>query len=192
MKAFMDRDFLLSSETAKHLYHDYAAAQPIIDYHCHLDPKEIWEDRCFDNITQVWLGGDHYKWRLMRSAGVEERYITGDASDREKFQKWAETLGLAIGNPLYHWSHLELRNYFGYQGVLNGDTAEEVWQLCNEKLKTLSARKLILSSRVRALCTTGPTLHVSSIMSSIPTAAKASISPKIPASSFSTSTTEAG
>ena len=154
MKAFMDRDFLLSSETAKHLYHDYAAAQPIIDYHCHLDPKEIWEDRCFDNITQVWLGGDHYKWRLMRSAGVEERYITGDASDREKFQKWAETLGLAIGNPLYHWSHLELRNYFGYQGVLNGDTAEEVWQLCNEKLKTLSARKLILSSRVRALCTT--------------------------------------
>ena len=150
----MDRDFLLSSETAKHLYHDYAAAQPIIDYHCHLDPKEIWEDRCFDNITQVWLGGDHYKWRLMRSAGVEERYITGDASDREKFQKWAETLGLAIGNPLYHWSHLELRNYFGYQGVLNGDTAEEVWQLCNEKLKTLSARKLILSSRVRALCTT--------------------------------------
>ena len=154
MKAFMDRDFLLSSETAKHLYHDYAAAQPIIDYHCHLDPKEIWEDRCFDNITQVWLGGDHYKWRLMRSAGVEERYITGDASDREKFQKWAETLGLAIGNPLYHWSHLELRNYFGYQGVLNGDTAEEVWQLCNEKLKALSARKLILSSRVRALCTT--------------------------------------
>ena len=154
MKAFMDRDFLLSSETAKHLYHDYAAAQPIIDYHCHLDPKEIWEDRCFDNITQVWLGGDHYKWRLMRSAGVEERYITGDASDREKFQKWAETLGLAIGNPLYHWSHLELRNYFGYQGALNGDTAEEVWQLCNRKLQELSARQLILSSGVRALCTT--------------------------------------
>ena len=150
----MDRDFLLSSETAKHLYHDYAAAQPIIDYHCHLDPKEIWEDRCFDNITQVWLGGDHYKWRLMRSAGVEERYITGDASDREKFQKWAETLGLAIGNPLYHWSHLELRNYFGYQGALNGDTAEEVWQLCNRKLQELSARQLILSSGVRALCTT--------------------------------------
>ena len=146
MKAFMDRDFLLCSETAKHLYHDYAADMPIIDYHCHLDPREICEDRQFENITQVWLGGDHYKWRLMRSAGVEEKYITGDASDREKFQKWAETLALAIGNPLYHWSHLELRNYFGYD--------EEVWQLCNEKLKSLSARKLIVSSKVKALCTT--------------------------------------
>ena len=154
MKAFMDKDFLLSSETAKHLYHDYASPMPIIDYHCHLDPREIYEDRQFENITQVWLGGDHYKWRLMRSAGVDERYITGDATDREKFQKWAETLGLAIGNPLYHWSHLELRNYFGYTGILNGDTAEEVWELCNEKLKDLSARKLILDSRVKALCTT--------------------------------------
>ena len=154
MKAFMDRDFLLCSETAKHLYHDYAADMPIIDYHCHLDSREICEDRQFENITQVWLGGDHYKWRLMRSAGVEEKYITGDASDREKFQKWAETLALAIGNPLYHWSHLELRNYFGYDGVLDGDTAEEVWQLCNEKLKSLSARKLIVSSKVKALCTT--------------------------------------
>ena len=154
MKAFMDKDFLLSSETAKHLYHDYASSMPIIDYHCHLDPREIYEDRQFENITQVWLGGDHYKWRLMRSAGVDERYITGDATDREKFQKWAETLGLAIGNPLYHWSHLELRNYFGYTGILNGDTAEEVWELCNEKLKDLSARKLILDSRVKALCTT--------------------------------------
>ena len=154
MKPFMDRDFLLSTETARHLYHDFAADLPIIDYHCHLDPKEIYEDRQFANITQVWLGGDHYKWRLMRSAGVEESYITGGASDREKFQKWAETLGLAIGNPLYHWSHLELRSYFGYEGLLNGDTAEEVWQLCNERLKTLSARKLIVNSRVKALCTT--------------------------------------
>ncbi len=154
MKAFLDKDFLLSSDTAKHLYHDFAADMPIIDYHCHLDPKEIYEDRQFENITQVWLGGDHYKWRLMRSAGVEERYITGDASDREKFQKWAETIGLAIGNPLHHWSHLELKNYFGYEGALNGDTAEEVWQLCNEKLKGLSARKLIVNSRVKALCTT--------------------------------------
>ena len=154
MKAFMDRDFLLSTETAKHLYHDIAADFSIIDYHCHLDPKEIYEDRQFANITQIWLGGDHYKWRLMRWAGVDERYITGDASDREKFQKWAETLGLAIGNPLYHWSHLELRNYFGYTGALNGDTAEEVWQLCNEKLKGLSARQLIVNSRVKALCTT--------------------------------------
>ena len=154
MKPFMDKDFLLSTETAKHLYHDFAAEMPIIDYHCHLDPKEIFEDRKFENITQVWLGGDHYKWRLMRSAGVDERYITGDATDREKFQKWAQTLSLAIGNPLYHWSHLELRNYFGYTGILNGDTAEEVWQLCNEKLRDLSARKLIEDSNVKALCTT--------------------------------------
>lgn len=154
MKAFMDKDFLLSTEMAKHLYHDFAADMPIIDYHCHLDPKEICEDRQFENITQVWLGGDHYKWRLMRSAGVEERYITGDATDREKFQKWAETIGLAIGNPLYHWSHLELRKYFGYDGVLNGDTAEAVWNLCNEKLQIMSARKLIEKSKVKALCTT--------------------------------------
>ena len=154
MKNFMDRDFLLSTETAKHLYHDYAAPQPIIDFHCHLSPQEIYEDRRFENITQAWLGGDHYKWRLMRSAGVDEYYITGGASDREKFQKWAETLGLAIGNPLYHWSHLELRNYFGYEGALNGDTAEAVWQLCNGKLKELSARKLIVNSHVKALCTT--------------------------------------
>ena len=156
MKAFLDRDFLLGSDTARHLYHDFAEGQPIIDYHCHLDPREIWEDRQFENITQVWLGGDHYKWRLMRSAGVEEKYITGDASDREKFQKWAETLSLSIGNPLYHWSHLELKNYFGYEGVLNGDTAEQVWQLCNEKLQSpdMSARQLILRSKVLALCTT--------------------------------------
>lgn len=154
MKTFMDKDFLLNTETAKHLYHDIAADMPIIDYHCHLSPKEIYEDRRFENITQVWLGGDHYKWRLMRSAGVDEFFITGGASDREKFQKWAETLSLAIGNPLYHWSHLELRNYFGYTGTLNGDTAGEVWELCNEKLKSLSARRLIVNAKVKALCTT--------------------------------------
>ena len=156
MKNFMDRDFLLSNETARRFYHDCAAPMPIIDYHCHLDPREICENRRFENITQLWLGGDHYKWRLMRWAGVEERYITGDAGDREKFQKWADTLGLAIGNPLYHWSHLELKRYFGYDGILNGDTAEEVWQHCNERLKSpsMSARNLILRSNVRVLCTT--------------------------------------
>lgn len=156
MDAFMDQDFLLTTDTARHLFHDCAAAMPIIDYHCHLSPREIWEDRRFDNITQLWLGGDHYKWRLMRANGVEERYITGDATDREKFQKWAETLGLAIGNPLYHWSHLELRNYFGYQGILNGDTAQEVWDLCSKKLRDpgMSARNLILRSHVKVLCTT--------------------------------------
>ncbi len=156
MKPFMDQDFLLETPTARHLFHDMAEGMPIIDYHCHLDPREICEDRRFENITQLWLGGDHYKWRLMRSFGVEERFITGHASDREKFQKWAETLALAIGNPLYHWSHMELRRYFGYEGILNGDTAEEVWTLCNEKLRQpeFSARNLILRSRVQVICTT--------------------------------------
>lgn len=156
MKPFMDKDFLLSTETAKELYHDFAAKVPILDYHCHINPQEIAEDRKFENITQVWLGGDHYKWRQMRSNGVEEYYITGDAPDREKFQKWAETLEMAIGNPLYHWSHLELQRYFGYTGVLNGETAQEVWELCNAKLQedSMSARNLIKRSNVTLLCTT--------------------------------------
>lgn len=154
MKKFMDDNFLLSTPTAQHLFFDYAKDLPIIDYHCHLSPQEIAEDAHFENITQVWLGGDHYKWRQMRSNGVEEKYITGNASDREKFQKWAETLEMAIGNPLYHWSHLELQRYFGYYGALNGETAEEVWTLCNEKLKAMSARQLILASNVEMIGTT--------------------------------------
>ena len=156
MKAFMDKDFLLETETAQKLYHEYAAKMPILDYHCHINPQEIAEDRKFENITQVWLGADHYKWRQMRSNGVEEKYITGDASDREKFQKWAETLEKAIGNPLYHWSHLELQRYFGYYGALNGETAEEVWNLCNAKLQEdgMSARNLIRQSNVTLVCTT--------------------------------------
>ena len=156
MKAFMDKDFLLETETAQKLYHEYAAKMPILDYHCHINPQEIAEDRKFENITQVWLGADHYKWRQIRSNGVEEKYITGDASDREKFQKWAETLERAIGNPLYHWSHLELQRYFGYYGALNGETAEEVWNLCNAKLQEdgMSARNLIRQSNVTLVCTT--------------------------------------
>ena len=156
MKKFMDEDFLLSTETARKLYHEYAKVMPIIDYHCHIDPKEIYEDRKFENLTQIWLGADHYKWRQMRSNGVEEKWITGDASDREKFQKWAETLEMAIGNPLYHWSHLELKRYFGYEGYLNGETAEEVWNLCNEKLaeESMSARGIIKRSNVTCICTT--------------------------------------
>ena len=156
MKRFMDRDFLLGSDKAKRLYHEVAKELPIIDYHCHLSPKEIAEDRRFSNLTELWLGADHYKWRLMRSFGVAERYITGDATDREKFQKWAETLETAIGNPLYHWSHLELRNYFGYDGVLNGETAQAVWDLGIEKLRQpdFSARNLILHSNVKVICTT--------------------------------------
>ena len=156
MKPFMDKDFLLATDSAKQLFHDYAEHMPILDYHCHINPKEIYEDRKFENITQVWLGGDHYKWRQMRSNGVDEYYITGGASDREKFQKWAETLEMAIGNPLYHWSHLELQRYFGYTGILNGDTAEEVWNLCNKKLQedSMTVRNLIRQSGVTLICTT--------------------------------------
>lgn len=156
MKQFMDKDFLLSTQSAKDLYHNYAAKMPVVDYHCHINPQEIYEDRKFDTITQVWLGGDHYKWRQMRSNGVEEKYITGNATDREKFQKWAETMPKLIGNPLYHWSHLELQRYFGYTGYLNADTAEEVWNLCNEKLHqdSMSVRNLIRQSNVTLICTT--------------------------------------
>ena len=156
MKPFLDTDFLLNTETAKKLYHETAESLPVIDYHCHLNPREIWEDVRYENITQVWLGGDHYKWRLMRSAGVPEKYITGDASDREKFDKYAEVLGKAVGNPLYHWSHLELRRFFGYDGILNRETAGEVWETANAKLQSegYSARGLIRMSNVETICTT--------------------------------------
>ena len=157
MQKFLSDDFLLSNNTAQTLYHTYAKNKPIIDYHCHIDPKEIFEDRRFENIAQVWLGGDHYKWRIMRSNGVDEYYITGDAPDREKFQKFAEALPRAIGNPMYHWCHLELKNYFGYEGILNGDTAQQVWDLAENKLKndnSMSARGLILKSNVIMVGTT--------------------------------------
>ena len=153
---FLDKDFLLNTEAARTLYHEAAEKCPIIDYHCHISPREIWEDLRYDNITQVWLGGDHYKWRLMRSAGVPEKYVTGDADAHEKFLRWAEVLGKAVGNPLYHWSHLELRRFFGYEGILNRDTAEEVWNLCNAKLRSAgySVRGLIAMSNVETICTT--------------------------------------
>lgn len=157
MKKFMDKDFLLETETAKKLFHEHAAKMPIIDYHCHINPQEIPEDRQFKNITEVWLGGDHYKWRMIRSNGVDEKYITGDEStDREKFQKFAEALPRAIGNPLYHWTHLELQRYFGVTKTLNGDTAEEIWNICNEKLKSpeLSVQGIIKKSNVKVICTT--------------------------------------
>lgn len=156
MKAFMDGDFLLSTDTAKHLFHEYAEKMPILDYHCHINPQEIAQDRKFENITQVWLGGDHYKWRAMRSNGVDEYYITGDAPDWEKFEKWAQTLEKAAGNPLFHWSHLELQRYFGYHGVLNSRTARQVWELCNARLaqEDMSTRNLILRSGVTLICTT--------------------------------------
>lgn len=156
MKKFMDEDFLLSTPTAKTLFHEFAKDMPIADYHCHVSPREIFEDKHFENITQVWLYGDHYKWRVMRSNGVDEYYITGDASDREKFQKFAEALPRAIGNPMYHWCHLELKTYFGYEGVLNGDTAAEVWQLTQSVLQRskMGVRRLIADSNVAFIGTT--------------------------------------
>lgn len=148
-------DFLLKSDTAKRLY-EAAKDMPIIDYHCHIDPREIYENRRFDNITQVWLGGDHYKWRLMRSNGVTEDEITGDADDYTKFLRFAEMLPKAIGNPMYHWCHLELKRFFGYDGVLNGDTARRVYDLCNKKLRQdgMTVRAIIEKSNVKMIGTT--------------------------------------
>ncbi len=156
MKQFMDKDFLLSTETARALYHQYAATLPVIDYHCHVPPKDIAEDRQFQNLTQLWLGGDHYKWRAMRSCGVDEYYITGGAPDYEKFLAYARCMPTLIGNPLYHWTHLELQRYFDCCLILSEKTAKEIWDLTTEKLAdpSMSVRNLIRRSRVETLCTT--------------------------------------
>lgn len=156
MKDFMNDDFLLENGTAVSLYHQYAKDMPIFDYHCHLSPKEIAENKQYRNITELWLGGDHYKWRAIRSNGIDEAYITGSASDKEKFLKWAETMPYCIGNPLYHWTHLELRRYFGINDLLSSETAESIWERCNQLLKSpeFTARSLIKRSNVKALCTT--------------------------------------
>ncbi len=156
MSKFLDKNFLLNTKTSRKLYFDYAEKLPIIDYHCHVNPKEIYEDKHFANITELWLSGDHYKWRLMRSNGVDEYYITGGATPYEKFVKFAELLPKAIGNPMYHWCHLELKKYFGYTGVLNGQTAKDVWDLCEKKLKeeNVSVRSIIKDSNVQMIGTT--------------------------------------
>ncbi len=156
MKKFMDRDFLLENKTASELYHRYAENMPILDYHCHLNPEEIAQDKQYRNITELWLGGDHYKWRAMRFNGVDERYITGDGDDYEKFLKWADTISNSVGNPLYHWTHLELKRYFGIDELLGPQTAEKIWHDCNAQLKTkdFTARNLIRRSNVKMLCTT--------------------------------------
>jgi glucuronate isomerase len=156
MKKFMDENFLLSNNTAINLYNNYAKDMPIIDYHCHLNPKEIFENKRFKNITEAWLYGDHYKWRAMRSNGIDEKYITGNASDYEKFMAWARTMPMTIGNPLYHWTHLELQRFFGIYEVLNEKTAPAIWEKANELLKGegFGARDLITKSNVKALCTT--------------------------------------
>jgi glucuronate isomerase len=156
MMPFMNKDFLLKSETARVLYHQHAAQVPVIDYHCHINPQEIFEDKRYNTITEVWLGGDHYKWRAMRSCGVAEHYITGDATPAEKFQKWAETIPNLIGNPLYHWTHLELQRYFDIHEPLNGENAMEIYEKCNAMLaqSDMSARGIIRKSNVKLICTT--------------------------------------
>lgn len=162
----MDKDFLLETQTAKHLFHDYAENMPLVDYHCHIPPREIYEDRRFDDLAQLWLGGenpdgsffgDHYKWRVMRSNGIPEDYITGHQSGETKFACFADALEMAIGNPMYHWCNLELHKFFGYEGYLCKDTAQEVWDLTREKLQNdenLSVRGLIRQSRVAFIGTT--------------------------------------
>lgn len=157
MKPFLDEDFLLSTPTAQRLYHEYAASQPIYDYHCHLSPRMVAENKPFANLAEIWLAGDHYKWRGMRSAGIDERFITGDASDYEKFQAWAKTVPMCLGNPLYHWTHLELRRPFGITNtVLNPETAEGIWTQCNDLLATpeFSPRGIMKQMNVKMVGTT--------------------------------------
>jgi glucuronate isomerase len=154
---FIHEDFLLSSPRARSLYHEYAARLPIIDYHCHLSPREIAEDRRFENMTQIWLAGDHYKWRAMRTCAVPERFITGDASDWEKFQAWAGTVPKTLRNPLYHWTHMELKRPFGVDDVLlDATTARSVWERCNERLagEGFSTQGLLQRMNVELVCTT--------------------------------------
>lgn len=156
MKKFMDEDFLLNNETSKQLYHEFAKDMHIIDYHCHLPPDQIANDHQFDNLTQVWLYGDHYKWRAMRTNGVEEKYITGNKSDYEKFRQWAATVPYTLRNPLYHWTHLELQRYFDVHDILNADTAENIYKECSEKLQSpeYSVRNLLRKMKVKVVCTT--------------------------------------
>ncbi|WP_108652734.1 glucuronate isomerase [Dongshaea marina] len=157
MRQFMDDDFLLMSDTARQLYHEHAKPQPIYDYHCHLNPQLIAEDHQFSNLGEIWLAGDHYKWRAMRSAGIDEQLITGNSSDKAKYDAWARTVPQCIGNPLYHWTHLELKRPFGIRDTLFGpQTADLIWQQCNEMLQTpeFSARGIISQMNVRMIGTT--------------------------------------
>lgn len=156
VKKFMDEDFLLNNQVAKVLYHNHAKHMPIFDYHCHLIPSQIAEDKRYENITEIWLYGDHYKWRAMRSFGIDEEYITGNTSDFEKFKAFAKTMPYLIGNPIYHWSHLELKTYFGIEETLNEKNAEDIWNRCNEIIQKddFSARSIILKSNVKYIATT--------------------------------------
>lgn len=153
---FLTDDFLLSNNFAKTLYHQYAKTQPIIDYHCHLPPDEIANDRQFEDLTSIWLAGDHYKWRAMRTLGIDEKYITGQSSNREKFEKWAMAVPYTMRNPLYHWTHLELKNYFNVQDVLDQNTSKDIYDDCTEQLQTkeFSTRSLLAKMNVKVVCTT--------------------------------------
>lgn len=154
-KAFLDDNFLLNNAAAERLYHDFAKGLPIIDYHNHLPPAEISDDKQYENITQVWLKGDHYKWRAMRANGIDEKYITGDASDKDKFLQWAKTVPYTLRNPLYHWTHLELRRYFDIDDLLNGKSAERIYEQANQQLQNgFSAKKMLQKMRVEVVCTT--------------------------------------
>ena len=153
--SFMDEDFLLNTKTSQRLYHGFAEHMPIVDYHCHVSPKEIAEDISYENLTQAWLYGDHYKWRLMRADGADESEVTGNAPDKDKFMRYARTLPKAAGNPLYHWTHLELKRYFDCSLVLNPQNAQRIWEECNGKLSgELSVKKIIAKSNVEVICTT--------------------------------------
>ena len=156
MKNFLDENFLLETKTAEKLYHDFAKQMPIIDYHCHLPPDQIAADKQFDNITQVWLYGDHYKWRAMRANGIDESYCTGNKSDREKFEKWAETVPYTMRNPLYHWAHLELQRYFDVHDLLDKNSAKKIYDDCSAKLQTgdYSVKNLLRRMNVKTVCTT--------------------------------------
>lgn len=156
MKNFLDEQFLLNSKTAQRLYHEFAEPMPIIDYHCHLSPQQIAADTKFENLTAIWLNGDHYKWRAMRANGIDESYITGNKTDWEKFQKWAETVPYTLRNPLYHWTHLELQRYFKIHELLNPDSAKNIYDACTSALKSpqYSVRNLIRMMNVRLICTT--------------------------------------
>jgi glucuronate isomerase len=156
MPDFLSEDFLLYSDTAVRLYHDFASPMPIFDYHCHLPPRDIDEDTRFANLTRIWLEGDHYKWRAMRANGIDEKNITGDASDLEKFMAWAQTVPKTLRNPLYHWIHLELKRHFGIDRLLNTETAEEIYHTCTEMLqdKNLSVRAILKKMNVQVICTT--------------------------------------
>ena len=156
MSSFINDQFLLQNQSAQRLYHQQAKNLPIIDYHNHLSPQAIAEDQQFNDITQMWLEGDHYKWRAMRANGINEKYITGDADNLSKFKKWAATVPYTLRNPLYHWTHLELKRYFGLDQLLNEQSAERIFNICNEKLKSkdLSVRSLLKKHRVEVICTT--------------------------------------